>query len=324
MSLGDAMPWIGLLVACLTCCAFFAGVETGAYSISRLRLAVRAERGDRRARLLVDELRVPNRWLATLLLGNVLMGDLSSHAIGHLLDGAGFGTVAAMAINAVVLLPLLVVFGETLPKELFRIHADAWTLRAAPAVRVIRWGLTAIGAVPLVQWMGDLLVRRCGLVPSEVVDARQRVVELLREGRGAVDERQVAMAGRVLQLSRRQAVELMTPWKRVRTLSEGTTPPVVRETLRSRPQARYPVTDHAGRCVGLATALDLLADPEAPPAEVARPAVVVAPTTPALEVLRLLRQGGVSLAVVAEGDRPVGVIGLRDLLEPVVGSLPGW
>ena len=154
MSLGDAMPWIGLLVACLACCAFFAGVETGAYSISRLRLAVRAERGDRRARLLVDELRVPNRWLATLLIGNVLMGDLSSHAIGHLLDGAGFGTLAAMALNAVVLLPLLVVFGETLPKELFRVHCDAWTLRAAPVVRVIRWMLTAIGAVPLPSFEG--------------------------------------------------------------------------------------------------------------------------------------------------------------------------
>jgi CBS domain containing-hemolysin-like protein len=324
MSATEAMPWVALLVACLICCAFFAGVETGAYSINRLRLAVRAERGDRRARLLVDELKVPNRWLATLLIGNVLMGDLSSHAIGHLLDGAGFSTVSAMAINAVVLLPLLVIFGETLPKELFRIHCDSWTLRAAPAVRLVRWLFTGIGAVPLVQWLGDALVRRCALAPSEVVDARQRVVELLREGRGAVDERQVGMAGRVLQLARRQAGDLMTPWKRVRTLSEGATPPVVRETLRSRPQARYPVTDPAGRCVGLATALDLLADPDTPPSEVARPAVMVGPSTPALEVLRLLRQGGVSLAVVADGDRPIGVIGLRDLLEPVVGSLPGW
>lgn len=313
-----------MLVASLTACAFFAGVETGAYAINRLRLAVRAERGDRRARVLAEELRSPNRWLATLLIGNVLMGDLSSHAIGHLLDGAGLGPVAAMAVNAVVLLPLLVVFGETLPKELFRIHCDTWTLAAAPWARGARWVLTATGAVPLVRWMGDAVVRRFGLAPSEVVDARQRVVELLREGRGAVDERQVAMAGRVLQLARRQAGELMTPWRRVRTLAEGATPPVVRETLRSKPQARYPVIDAAGRCVGLVTAIDLLADPGAAPAQAARPAVIVPPSAPAIEVLRLLRQGGASLAVVAEGQTPIGVIGLRDLLEPVVGSLPGW
>lgn len=318
------LPWVGMLVASLAACAFFAGVETGAYAINRLRLAVRAERGDRRARILADELRMPNRWLATLLIGNVLMGDLASHAIGHMLDGAGFGPVASMAVNALVLLPLLVVFGETLPKELFRIHCDTWTLVAAPMARIARWLLTAVGAVPLVQWMGDAVVSRFGLAPSEVVDARQRVVELLREGRGAVDERQVAMAGRVLHLARRHAGDLMTPWKRVRTLGEGATPAVIRETLRSRPQARYPVIDAAGRCTGLANAIDLLADPESPPAHVARPAIKVRPSTPTLEVLRLLRQGGASLAVVVEADHPVGVIGLRDVLEPVVGSVPGW
>jgi Mg2+/Co2+ transporter CorB len=64
---GDALPYLLLLVASLCASAFFSGVETGAYSVNRLRLAIRAERGEPRARVLLDELRNPNRWLATLL-----------------------------------------------------------------------------------------------------------------------------------------------------------------------------------------------------------------------------------------------------------------
>jgi CBS domain containing-hemolysin-like protein len=102
----------------------------------------------------------------------------------------------------------------------------------APVARLLRWMLTVCGAVPLLVWLGDIAVRRFRLAPSEVVDARMRVVELLRESRGAVDERQVAMAGRVLELSRRGVGALMTPWKRVASLADDALPQVVRETLR--------------------------------------------------------------------------------------------
>jgi CBS domain containing-hemolysin-like protein len=156
------------------------------------------------------------------------------------------------------------------------------------------------------------------------MDVRQRVVDLLRESHGAVEEHQVTMAGRVLQLARRNTGQMMTPWRRVSVLAEGATPATVRETLRSRRHGRYPVIDASARCVGIASAVDLLVDPVAAPSAVSRPPVFVAPGMPALETLRLLRQSGASLAVVAEGDRPVGVIGLQDLLGQVVGQLPGW
>ena len=321
MTAAEWMPQALMLALSLLGAAFFGGIETGAYSVNRLRLAVRAERGERRAALLRSELQRPNRWLATLLIGNTLVGYTSSLAIGHMLDGLGFGPIAAMVLDAVLLLPVLVVFGETLPKELFRVHADRWTVALVPVARLARWVFTAAGLVPLLEWMGDGLVRRLGLAPGEVVDARQRVVELLRESRGTVDERQVAMAGRVLELARRSVGELMTPWRRVAVMSEGMLPQVVRERLRTRPHASYPVVDAGGACLGVVSAIDLLCAPEAGLAEAISKAPEVSPETPALEALKAIRQAGAPLAIVAQQGRPVGVIGPHDLLALVVGRL---
>ncbi len=50
--------------------AVFSGLETGIYTINRVRLIVRASRNDRRAVRLQDEIEHPNRLLTTLLLGN--------------------------------------------------------------------------------------------------------------------------------------------------------------------------------------------------------------------------------------------------------------
>lgn len=324
MSTGALLAYLAMVVASLGASAFFSGVETGAYTMNRLRLAVRADRGERRARVLIDELSHANRWLATLLIGNTLAGDAASWAIGHLLDGSGLSHAATMVLNAAILLPLIVIVGETLPKELFRQHADTWTVAIAPAARWVRRLLGATGAVALVRWLGDSLAARFGLTQAESIDARQRVVELLQEGQGAVDERQVAMASRLLALSRRTAQEVMTPWKRVRSISEEALPAVVREILRSRPHACYPVTDGGGACCGVVTAIDLLADEAAGVTACMRAPVTVAPGTPALEVLRALRQAGASLAVVVDGGRPQGVVAVRDVLEPVIGRLSGW
>ena len=324
MSVGDWLPYAVLLIAGLGASAFFGGVETGAYTVNRLRLAIRAERGEPRARLLLDELRQPNRWLATLLVGNTLAGYVSSSAIAHILEAWGLSPVAGMIVDAIVLLPLLVVFGETLPKEVFRVHADSWTVAVAPMARWLRWMLTLCGAVPLLVWLGDVAVRRFRLAPSEVVDARMRVVELLRESRGAVDERQVAMAGRVLELSRRGVGTMMTPWKRVASLADDALPQVVRETLRTRPRASYPVIDADGACVGVVTAIDMLVEPDASPAAIARKPVLVPPSMLGLHALRLMREAGVSIAVVIDHRSPIGVVSVRDVLEPVLGRLPGW
>src|SRR6267142_2727621 len=99
--------------------ALFSGIETGLYTINRVRLTVRASHGDRRASRLQNYLANPNRMLSTLLLGNNLAHYGQSYCIAAIIDHFGFSPGQSVLINAGVLIPVIFIFCETLPKDLF-------------------------------------------------------------------------------------------------------------------------------------------------------------------------------------------------------------
>ena len=72
MALGDILLLLGLLLM-LGLSASFSGIETGIISLNRIALRQRKEKGDRRAIILTNLLRRPERLLAGILVGNNLV-----------------------------------------------------------------------------------------------------------------------------------------------------------------------------------------------------------------------------------------------------------
>lgn len=115
------MIWIvlGLGIAGLLLSAFFSGSETGFYRVARTRLMLDALGGDIISRGLLWLTNRPSLFVATSLVGNNLANYLLSMSIvigtGLLVGG---GEVAEL-IAPLVLAPVLFVYGELLPKNLF-------------------------------------------------------------------------------------------------------------------------------------------------------------------------------------------------------------
>lgn len=132
--------------------AVFSGLETAVYSMSRVRMLVRQTRGDRQAAQLRRETSDTRRLLSTLLICNNAANFLTSFGftalVAELMGHGGEG--GSVAIDALVLTPLLFIFAETLPKEIARSHADAIVYPAARVLRFLRLVLTVIGLLPLV------------------------------------------------------------------------------------------------------------------------------------------------------------------------------
>ena len=312
--------YAGLLLAALVLTAMFSGIETGIYTLNRIRLAIEVGRARKSALKLLEEIRFPNRLLATLLIGNVCAHDLGSIAIAHMLDGMGFTPLVGIALNTCLLLPLIFIFGETLPKELFRVHTDRWSYGCVGFLKVFRILFTVIGLVPLITWLGSLIVRRVGLGANVTLDARQRFQELFRESSTTIGERQVVMADRVMQLSDLTLNDVMTPWKDADILREQFQTDEVRAFLKNSNHSTYPFVDQNNRCVGVVSAMDILVTPDKAPRELVRKAIELDKGTRVSEALRLLREGGGTLIVVRDGQTEAGVSSLRDMLESVVGS----
>ena len=116
------MIWIalGLGICGLFLSAFFSGSETGFYRATRLRLVLDAMAGDRIARGLLFLTNHPALFVATALVGNSVANYLISLA-AVIAMGRVFPQVpeAAEIIASIVLAPIVLVYGELLPKNLF-------------------------------------------------------------------------------------------------------------------------------------------------------------------------------------------------------------
>ncbi|MHC4947081.1 MAG: CNNM domain-containing protein, partial [Planctomycetota bacterium] len=308
--------------------ALFSGMETGLYTINRVRLAVRAGAGEPRALRLRGLLGDPNRVLSTILIGNNIANYAGSYGIAALLDRAGFSPVEAVAVNAAVLVPLLFVFGETLPKDLFRTHTDRWSYACSGLLRWLTRLLTWTGFVPLVVGFGRVAARVLGAPEAAATTARQRVSQLIREGMGAglISETQTTLAERSLALRRRPVSAEMVPWGQVATLPADAGRPAREAVMRAHPFTRLPIVGRDGRPVGVVSVLDLVLDPDRPTRDLARGLTTFAPATTVREAMRTLQRERRKMAVIADPrtGRPLGIVTLKDLVEPLTGELRAW
>jgi len=308
--------------------AIFSGVETGIYTLNRVRLTVRAGRSEPSAIILRNELQQPNRLLSTLLIGNNIANYAGSYGVAAILNDLGFGIGQAVAINTVVLIPVLFVFGEVLPKDLFRSHTDVWTYACARLLRVIRYALTAVGLVPLVTMFSRTAAQVMRQAPPSTLPARERMALLMLEGVGAgvITESQASLLDRALAMRNRTVASEMTHWRRVIVLPQHSAG-AERQRLLANAQAddHIIIVDEKQQPIGAADPIVLLLEREKPARELMAGIVSLSPTTSVPKALCSVRAADAMAGVVVDPRtrKPIGVVTVFDLVEPLTGGLSG-
>lgn len=311
--------------------ALCSGLETGAYTLNRVKLHVRAERepADCNARLLNRELNHPERFLAVNLIANSAFAYLGASGITKILDGLGYSDAATIAINVLVLTPIFFVFVECLPKELFRAEADRLTYLFASSITVTRLVLTGFGVLPLVRLIAD---RAAGLIGGEgeqglAQTARDRLTAMLKEtqGHGVLSESQAALVDRALEFHRLRVADEMVSWSRVATVPSDCERGRLLAALARTPHTWFPVVEpRTGRVVGVVRHADALGRPDATTRQLLVEPARLGPGTSLRDAILRIRDADAAIGIVEEVGRPVGLVTTKDLVEPLTGELIDW
>ncbi|MCK9995145.1 MAG: DUF21 domain-containing protein [Candidatus Krumholzibacteria bacterium] len=318
---------VGLGVFSLFMSGFFSGSETGYMSVSRVRLRTLPE-GDRPlARRLHLQLRRIEDPILTCLIGTNLFNVFFTALVTAVLAerfGAR-GQWLAMGLVSV----LVILFGEILPKVLYREFPERMTIASAPVISVamgvlwpVRWllrGYTALWRrfLPATGSDGDDLNRKnlAALLLTNTVpnDNDQRFAETM--------DRFLKLAGHPLSGYMRPLDSLVTVGPEV----------TVAECLGTASQSgfsRLPVTREDGRDLqGYVLVRDLLflsreEHDQILPRKFIRSFLLVDERMSPYELFEELRSQSRQLAVVVDGSgNPRGMITLEDLIETVVGSI---
>ncbi|XAM00133.1 CNNM domain-containing protein [Phycisphaeraceae bacterium D3-23] len=322
--------WVGLMVVGFAGSALFSGMETGCYRLNRVRLFVRSARKERAAIVLDKLISRPAALLGTLLVGNNMANYLGTAALGIILGSLALAEWQVILVNTLLVTILLLIFGETLPKNLFASHADRFMYPLARPLRILHWLYTVTLVLPVVVLVSKLAVRLVGGGQARIISPRLRVVEMVRHGagHGLLSDEQSAMAQRAFALSNHEVGGEATPWSKVQTVRADQDVDGLIALARRSKHSRFPVLDTQGRIAGTIDVIDTLADGEPggrKVGELMRPAVSVPATRTIRYTLTQLQREHIGLAVITgPTGRPVGVVTVKDLVEPLTGEIADW
>ncbi len=126
-----------IVVVTLLLSAFFSGSEIAYLTANRLNIEVYKNKGDNKARILTDLYSDPKRFLSTMLVGNNVVLVVYSMFFSAIVtpffnEFLPLQSWATAVLTTFVLTLVLLVFGEYLPKTIFRIYANDIVYKFSP------------------------------------------------------------------------------------------------------------------------------------------------------------------------------------------------
>ena len=327
----DAESWLLLaFLLCLALSAFFSSAEAAFISLPKLRIRYLVESGVKGARQLAKAADRPERFLATVLLGNNLV-NVAAATLGAIMAVAVFGLPWGPIIATVGVTALVLVFGEVIPKTLAVHRAQRLSLLYINPMRIIEWCL-----YPFV-----LVLDRIGLGFIKMVTEPEEGRKLVSEGEirsvisagedeGVVEEDEAKMLHKVFEFTDCPVSRIMVPRTEIVWVEQGTKLSDLLAIYAQTPYSRFPVyKDNTDNVVGILFAKDVLmkltdncASEETVIDDLIRPAHFVPESKHLGELLTEMRDGVYHVVIVVDEFGGIaGMVTLRQLTEEIVGDI---
>jgi CBS domain containing-hemolysin-like protein len=304
---------------------FFAASEIALVSANRRRLHHRSEEGHRGARLALKLLARPEHLLATTLLGAYLAAAANTIMVTasmlYLLGPRG-------ELPAIIVLPpVILVFGEIIPKSIGRQQANLLAERLAPALYTASWLIYPITIV--FASLSRVVLALTGAPKTGHLPfiTREDLRLVVTKSGPEVDlkGKERIFIHRILRFSLRTVKEVMMPLVRVTAIPDTLTVAQALEEFRTTRFSRLPVYHRRiDNLIGVLHDFDLLGEPvsERPIKPFIRPVTYVPELKKIDRLLAEMQRAGIHLAaVVDEYGGAVGIVTIEDLLEEIVGEI---
>jgi len=307
--------------------AVFSGSEIAIISANRARLRSLAKGGDKGAETALRLLDAPEWLMGTILTcHNTFFVTNVTLATYVAIDIAGprYGEL----LSVLVVIPILVIFGEVVPKSYCQDRADI----LAPRLARLVWRARSV-VYPFV-WLLNRLIRSVlsrndGGHSSPFVTRQELEILVEEPSEGDLRAGERKMIGRILSFGGLDVANVMVPQVEVSAVDEELGIEDVIERIKTAGHSSILIyKEEIHHIVGVVNARDIIAigeearGPLKLKPELVRPPYFVPESKPADDLLEEMRREKIKLAVaVDEYGGCVGVVTIEDLVEEIVGEI---
>lgn len=320
---GDSITLI-IIIACIVMSAYFSATETAFSSLNRIRIKNMAEKGNKKAALVMKLSDNYDSLLSTILIGNNIVNILSA-SLATVLFVKLLGDEAGPSVSTAVTTVVVLVFGEVTPKSIAKEMPEKFAMFSAPFLKCLVVILTPFNFLfGLWKKLLSLIIKSeedSGITEEEFLS----IVEEAEQD-GGIDEQESMIIQNAMEFTEQVAMDILTPRVDITGASVEATKDEIAAIFADTAYSRLPLyEDTLDHIVGVIYHKDFhnyIYNTDREISEIIRPAVFVPKTKKIGVLLKELQQKKSHIAVVVdEYGGTVGIITLEDILEELVGEI---
>ncbi|MDF1694322.1 MAG: hemolysin family protein [Saprospiraceae bacterium] len=323
------MIWtLSVIFITLLLSAFFSGSEIAFVSANKLSIEVIRNKGNRRGQILSNFYEKPKGFLSTMLVGNNIALVIFTIFMTKLIEpwleqylGPG-SNVLLVAVTLIITIVVLI-FGEFLPKTLFRLYANEILYRFSYVLSFLKWLL--IFPASLMTGLSNILLKSIFKIPIDEVENVLTKIDLEHYIHDSISEEEAIdkeILTNALNLKQVKVRDCMIPRNEVIHIDKKDTIDDLLATFIDAKLSRIIVKDgDIENVIGYIHHQQLLDNPT-----VLRKLIMPISYVPeAMNVqdlmMKFIKEGTSIACVVDEFGGTAGLITLEDILEEIFGEI---
>jgi len=316
----------------------FAGAETGIYQLSQLRLRLGIEKRRLSSAILGKAMRDSSGLLLSMLVGNNLTHYIVTSIVTFLLLSKLEVAHTAELFATFITAPILFIFAELIPKNIFFYHTDYLMFTFAPFLFVFHKLFSWSGVVPLLKFTSGVFAQLTGSpAPSRTVITaapQPHIRAILRDTQeeGFLSPVQTDIINRLASISHLSIRRVMTPISKTQAVDVNSDNSGLLRKLEKCAFTRLPVYEHhPANIIGFVNIFEALSSPEqfTDLRQFIRPIERLGANTTVIEAINIMQSEKQKIVLVTRGghvapERPIGIVTMKDLVEELLGELAEW
>ena len=322
--MNDDTVSILIIVACVVMSAYFSATETAFSSINRIRIKNMAEKGDRRAQLVLRISENYDSLLSTILIGNNIV-NIACASLATLLFVDWLGSDAGPSVSTAVTTIVVLIFGEVSPKSIAKESPESFAKFSAPLLNVLMFVLTPFNFL-FRLWKKLLSLIFHSSDSQAVTEEELLTIVDEAEQEGGIDTQEGSLIRNAIEFTETQAIDVLTPRIDLTAVSVDDSKEDIAAVFAETGYSRIPVyRDSIDHIIGILYQKDFhnyVYHTDRDIASIIRPAIYVTENKLIGELLQDLQKNKSHLAVVMdEFGGTVGIVTMEDILEELVGEI---
>ena len=314
--------------------------ELAVVSIRKAKMQKYLEDGNKNAQIVFDLLEDPNEFLSTVQIGISLIGVLTgafggvtlAEPLSKLISFIPYNEPVSVAIVVIVTTYLTLVIGEIVPKVIALNDPERIALKVAKSMVVLSNVSKPVSFIlakssSFLLWLLRIENKNDDVVTEEEIEL------MIKEGRedGTIEKEEEDIIKRVFKLDDQKVESIMTPRNEIIWIDLEDDREINKKRIIESKRSIFPIASgELDDFIGVVQAKDILAvmfgDEEFDVHAIVKEPLVVSEHLETLELLKEFKENQeyVHMALVVDEFGSVeGLITLNDLLEGIVGDIPG-